>query len=42
MLLSSSLDAADGGWSSVNGVVAKHGPEDVDAAPGKGDERLFM
>jgi hypothetical protein len=23
-------------------VVAEHGPEDVDAAPGKGDERLFV
>ena len=42
MLLSSSLDAADGGWFSVNGVVAKHSPEDVDAASGKCDERLFV
>ena len=42
MLLSTSRDGADGGWFSVNGLVAKHGPEDVDAASGKCDERLFV
>lgn len=42
MPLSSSRDAADGGWFSVNGVAAEHGPEDVDAASGEGDERLFV
>lgn len=41
MLLSSSLSADSWHWFLVDGVVAEHGPEDVDAAC-EGDEGLFM
>ncbi len=42
MLLSSRLSADPWRWFPVGGVVAEHGPEDVDAAPGEGDERLLV
>lgn len=42
MFLSSSLSADPWHWFLVDGVVAEHGPEYVDATPGEGDERLFM
>jgi hypothetical protein len=42
MFLSSGLSGDSWYWFLVDGVVAEHGPEDVEAAPGKGDERLFV
>lgn len=42
MFLSSSLSPDSWHWFLVDGVVAEHGPEDVDAASGEGDERLFV
>jgi hypothetical protein len=42
MFLSSSLRPHAWDWFLVEGVVAERGPEDVDAAPAKGDERLFV
>jgi hypothetical protein len=42
MFLSIRLSAASWHWFLVDGVVAEHGPEDVDAASGEGDEGLFM
>ena len=42
MFLSSSLSADLWRWFLVEGVVAEDGTADVDAAPGKGHERLFM
>jgi len=42
MSLSSSCEHRDLGWFLVGGVVAQHGPEDVDAASGKSEEGLFV
>ncbi len=42
MFLSSRLSMAPWQWFLVGGVVPEHGPEDVDAASGEGDEGLFM
>ena len=42
MFLSSRLSDDSWGWFLVGGVVAEHGPEDVDAAPGESDEGLFI
>ena len=42
MFLSSRLSGDAWHWFLVGGVVAEHGPEDVDAASGEGDEGLFM
>jgi hypothetical protein len=42
MFLSSRLSGDVWHWFLVDGVVAEHGPEDVDAASGKCDEGLFM
>ena len=42
MFLSSRLSADFWHWFLVHGVVAEHGPKDVDAASGECDEGLFM
>lgn len=42
MFLSSRLSGDALHWFLVNGVVAEHGPDDVDAASGECDEGLFM
>jgi IS30 family transposase len=42
MFLSSRLSSDSCDWFLVGCVVAEHGPEDVDAAPGESDEGLFM
>ena len=42
MFLSSRLSGDAWHWFLIDGVVAEHGPEDVDASPGEGDERLFV
>jgi transposase, IS30 family len=42
MFLSSRLGGDAWDWFPVDGVVAEHGPEDVDAASGECDEGLFM
>ena len=42
MSLSSGFEHRDLGWFLVEGVVAEHCPEDVDASPGESEQRLFV
>jgi hypothetical protein len=42
MSLSSSFEHRDLGWFLVEGVVAEHCPEDVDASLGESEQRLFV
>jgi len=42
MLLSSGWGERGGEGFAVGGVVSEHGPEDVDASPGEGDEGLLV